>query len=423
MSLTRTIAWAWSWPALLAVLVFAMPAAAQSGNADGAQITGPSVTRYSGGAPVGATDGSTLRLLGLTQQGGILTNTQGARLDIPEPLRTFFLPPADAPMATVIIDVFPDDAPWMLVDARGITHEGIGDVQLTNVAPGSYTLTWLVRAGYAEPVQQTVVREATEGETSSVVGYYISQGDPPLATYARLMSYLLGQHTDATDLDQNSDGLVDIADYMALQRSDGPAAPALVQPTEGTVGIGSQALLLWAGAARATSYDLYLWRDGDTPTTPTQTGLTTLQCEVAALNPHTQYHWQIRANNTLCGALSPVWSFITGPLPGLEIVEPHAAATWRSGGRVELQWRSLCVPLAGWGVRFELWRAGSHVAELGRDWDTRCEGQPTCEKRIALTLPTLAPGEDYHLRIYSAWLENQGKSPAYLESAFAIRVE
>ncbi len=80
---------------------------------------------------------------------------------------------------------------------------------------------------------------------------------------------------------------------------------------------------VWSALSMATSYDFYLWEDGDTePTTPTVTGLTTSFLNNRNL-PHYEhgktYHWKVVAWNECLHQASTEQTFTTCLLPNLHV--------------------------------------------------------------------------------------------------------
>jgi len=81
----------------------------------------------------------------------------------------------------------------------------------------------------------------------------------------------------------------------------------------GTTGISGKPALDWDDVPGATTYDLYIWKQGDTkPGTPTVAGLTESQYAVqAGLLPLTTYYWQVIAKNSSGETIGPEWTFTT----------------------------------------------------------------------------------------------------------------
>jgi hypothetical protein len=95
----------------------------------------------------------------------------------------------------------------------------------------------------------------------------------------------------------------------------GPLPGAILNPSipSGTVEVPFNPMLDWDDVPEATSYDLYLWKEGETkPEIPTVPGLTNSQYLVAInLLPLTTYTWQVVAKNNSGESEGPEWAFTT----------------------------------------------------------------------------------------------------------------
>ena len=79
----------------------------------------------------------------------------------------------------------------------------------------------------------------------------------------------------------------------------------------------------------------------------------------------------------------------------LTLLEPNSGEL--AGGAVyDFSWHA-DLNRAGSGVRFELWRAGSRLLDLGYGWNATGLGTS------ALLLPDLPAGADYRVRVISTW--------------------
>ena len=107
---------------------------------------------------------------------------------------------------------------------------------------------------------------ATLGRSSAEVTIYDS-------SIASILKYLLGLTNDATGLDVNSDGKVNVADLVVRVALLPPDAPTLASPSDGTPGVSATASLAWTASSRAESYELYLWQATEPqPAVPTADG-------------------------------------------------------------------------------------------------------------------------------------------------------
>jgi len=92
-----------------------------------------------------------------------------------------------------------------------------------------------------------------------------------------------------------------------------PDVPSCPSPENFQTLVPLNTLLDWADAARAETYDVYLWRASYTkPTVPTATGLTASEFQPPTLlRPDTDYIWQVVAYNTKGATEGPCWVFRT----------------------------------------------------------------------------------------------------------------
>jgi len=92
-----------------------------------------------------------------------------------------------------------------------------------------------------------------------------------------------------------------------------PDQPSLPSPADGETLVPLDRTLDWADAARAETYDIYLWRAGySKPSIPTASGLTTSQFRSALqLRADATYVWQVVARNAKGNTEGAQWTFRT----------------------------------------------------------------------------------------------------------------
>jgi hypothetical protein len=90
-----------------------------------------------------------------------------------------------------------------------------------------------------------------------------------------------------------------------------PANPSI---QSGATNVSIRPQLAWQAVNGAISYDLYLWKEGETkPAMPTIKELTGAMTTLAEpLFPLTIYRWQVIARNSSGQTLGPEWTFTTG---------------------------------------------------------------------------------------------------------------
>jgi len=105
--------------------------------------------------------------------------------------------PAPVQTGTVVVDPSPDtiDAPWGLVGPAGYSEDGVGDMTLSRLAVGNYTVTWGDVAGWIKPAGET--RPLIAGATSTFSGTY-QEIPTPSGDYLFIPagSFLMGSPAD-----------------------------------------------------------------------------------------------------------------------------------------------------------------------------------------------------------------------------------
>jgi hypothetical protein len=90
--------------------------------------------------------------------------------------------------------------------------------------------------------------------------------------------------------------------------------PANRSPQNGATNVSIHLWFSWQAVPRAISYDLYLWKEGETkPATPTLIDIPRAMTRlVAPLAPSTGYRWQVIAKGAFGQSTGPEWTFSTG---------------------------------------------------------------------------------------------------------------
>ena len=86
-------------------------------------------------------------------------------------------PAPSTPSATIEVDPAPDsnNAPWQLTGPVGYEHDGQGDDVITDLTPGTYTLTWGAISGWDSPSPASQTRTLADGDSWTVSGTYSTQ--------------------------------------------------------------------------------------------------------------------------------------------------------------------------------------------------------------------------------------------------------
>jgi uncharacterized delta-60 repeat protein len=107
-----------------------------------------------------------------------------------------------------------------------------------------------------------------------------------------------------------NDGIVD----SNIARVNISIFPANRSPQNGSINVSIRPWFSWQAVPRAISYDLYLWKEGETkPATPTLKDIPRAMTRLAApLAPSTGYRWQVIARSAFGPSTGPEWTFTTG---------------------------------------------------------------------------------------------------------------
>jgi len=273
---------------------------------------------------------------------------------------------------TVVVDVTPESASWTVIDGDGGEHSGTGDATLDDMPTGTVHIHFDPLADYLSP--QVSSRVLTSNGTVDFSGVYVYAAptatvDWPEANFDLATS----SSVDIIGTAQDSDD--DISDFMwLLDRSEGPlpsttwvllatgtqnvveatlavwdhqyglapgqyicrlrcvnqfgsssaervfdnnlsppGIPSDPMPSSGSENVISLESLVWQCGEQTNRCYVYLWaatdpRPDDPTATVTGSGPWYLP---GALDPYTQYNWQIVAANGAGSTEGPVWSFTT----------------------------------------------------------------------------------------------------------------
>ncbi|MCX6876287.1 MAG: hypothetical protein NTW21_21140 [Verrucomicrobia bacterium] len=91
-----------------------------------------------------------------------------------------------------------------------------------------------------------------------------------------------------------------------------PEAPTSPTPADAATVVPSILVFDWAAASGASSYQIFVWPDGDSePATPTAVTTASELLPTTLLVPSTLYHWRVKAINSFGPTNGPVWNFTT----------------------------------------------------------------------------------------------------------------
>ena len=128
-------------------------------------------------------------------------------------------------------------------------------------------------------------------------------------------------------------------DVLSITVYADPAQPVNPNVLSGTATVPTAKILSCDPSEYADSYNIYLWKAGETkPATPLKSNLTEPSYYVT-LQFSTQYNWQIEAVNAYSSSQSAVWNFSTEGLPDLEVTEVHAPDAAVSENTISVTWK------------------------------------------------------------------------------------
>jgi TolB protein len=164
---------------------------------------------------------------------------------------------------------------------QSVDTDSTGNFSFTSLAEGTYTVT-ISQTSYRT---ETVSVEVVKGEAATI-------------------RFLL-------EIDQ----------FLNLP----PTRPTLVSPAQaGTVNTVSRSVKLkWQAKdpnRDTLTYDLYFFREGETPLLPYLSNIRADSAIIEDLNFNTTYYWQVVAKDKSTSTFGEVWNFRKGPLPDLSYV-------------------------------------------------------------------------------------------------------
>jgi hypothetical protein len=237
--------------------------------------------------------------------------------DVNEPIETppiFNTIDADAPSSEVrntvnFIDAITFEVSWSGQDVEG--GSGLGSFDIFVSDNGSTYGPWLTDAV----------------ETSA---YFTGE-------FGHAYSFYSIAHDNAG----NDEPAPSSADATVMVMNYAPTNPT---PFDGEPSVVSPSLVFsWDAGFEATSYDLYVWQQGEVlPSTPMASDISeTNYTPAIPLLGSTTYYWQLVAKGTAGETPGPVWTFTTNgapdipsepsPLDGATDVSIHAGLSWLGG--------------------------------------------------------------------------------------------
>lgn len=122
-----------------------------------------------------------------------------------------------------------------------------------------------------------------------------------------------------------------------------PIAPDSVQnmvPFNNATGLANSVLLSWLPANNASTYDLFLWIEGNAkPSTPTASNLNQIAYQVNELQSGITYRWQIYSKNSCFITQSVQQTFTTQLLPDLIVQNVVLPPSAYSGTNISVSWQ------------------------------------------------------------------------------------
>lgn len=129
---------------------------------------------------------------------------------------------------------------------------------------------------------------------------------------------------------------------IAIENIDMGNAVTGMVPTDGATDLPRAITFSWAPVNGATSYDLYVWEQGQTiPNSPTISGITQISYYLGYgnFNYGQSYNWTIVASNPYCETIGTTQSFTIEFLPDLTVQNVQIPANSFSGQNLSVSWQ------------------------------------------------------------------------------------
>jgi hypothetical protein len=149
-----------------------------------------------------------------------------------------------------------------------------------------------------------------------------------------------------------------------------PDAAQLSLPQDGSFDLAPRQRLSWRPSPQASSYDLYLWKQGENrPLTPEREGQRSLYATLE-LDHGASYLWQVKASNSCFSSWSDTASFQIRALPDLALDTLIFADPFTSGQYTTLSWtvRNLGGPTGSQSWYDYLWLSTDEDLRSADDW-------------------------------------------------------
>ncbi len=188
-----------------------------------------------------------------------------------------------------------------------------GLVTVTETAPAGLTLTSMIGSGWT-----CLSNTCTRSDALSANSSY-----PAITVTVDVAANAASSVTNQVSVSGGNSPAATATDPTTILSA--PAAPVLVSPANGAVGVTASALV-WTASSGATSYDVYL---GTSSSPPLAGNTTNTTFPLGTLSPGTTYYWRIAATNASGSTSSATWSFVTqaGPPPAPVLSAPGNGAT------------------------------------------------------------------------------------------------
>ena len=224
-----------------------------------------------------------------------------------------------------LINSFSDTQPTIVLSGLDTTFPGGYDLIVyysNNEGPSTSTLT--LTGSVSDHATRSIRTGATASCSYSSVGFVNETGAVQPATTSSNYTIFTGLKDPGMTIAMTGTNNNGIAAIQIVQETGPPTTPSGPSPANLATDILNSTILNWNDSARATSYQVFLWRDGDTqPTSPTATTTTSDYTPPVALDYTTTYHWQVIAVGDLGTTAGPQWTFTTAAeLPPVAVANP-----------------------------------------------------------------------------------------------------
>jgi len=213
-----------------------------------------------------------------------------------------------------LLNSFSDREPTVSFTGLDVAFPGGYDVVVyysNNEGPSVSTLT--LNGTSDDHVTRSIRTGNTAACSYSSVGYVAELGVVQPATASSNYTVITGLNDAGFSVGLTGANNNGIAAIQIVEETGPPPAPSMPVPADLATDMVASVNLDWADSSRATSYELYLWIDGNSePGTPTATVASSAYDPPGNLAFSTTYHWRVKAVGAQGSTAGPLWTFSIG---------------------------------------------------------------------------------------------------------------